>query len=589
MTGPQTLTIDPVPLATSSFTVAATHTRHIQATFKVTNNTGQTQTNLAFLPAATFDSDGDPSNNAQPPTVAGTPFSKVLFYDGSDASAKATALHAAPGQIFNVSTGLAQTDPLASHFLTNVDLSSVSAIPPTGLTVTVKNYGWQVSSSLAPGASANVTFAVDLPNIDLNNPKADPYNITLVFTSAAEGPGANATNLERVTQAAAASGVTNLATTTNAANGLDVTGTLNGVPFAARFPAVWNKKSVIFAHGYVRPGTAEPAQDPNTDPSLGLLPAATSQGYAVAYSAFAKTGYAVKEGIAASKALHDFLDRAGSVQDYATGLSMGGNIAQALTELYPNEYAGALPYCGVVAGWRSEQRYVVDFRLIYDYYTKNTKYALPGAGDSQTPNPAYTDATVQASVVSLFQDANLANDLTAQAIIAQVASVAGTPADPTSFAIPLATFGSGLQDQQATAGGNGYGNTGKVYSGNDGLLNAGIERISSTAAASSYLDANFKPSGNFRTKTLSVHNLSDPLVPFSQEAEFKNVVGGAGNTANLAQQVVDAKPVDFFAGANTGPQHCYFTPSQLTYAWNELTAWVNGGAKPTEGQNITAN
>jgi hypothetical protein len=49
--------------------------------------------------------------------------------------------------------------------------------------VVVKNYGWGVAGYLLPGASTNVTFAVDLNNVDPARPAADPYTFTLVFAA----------------------------------------------------------------------------------------------------------------------------------------------------------------------------------------------------------------------------------------------------------------------------------------------------------------------------------------------------------------------------------------------------------------------
>ena len=360
-----------------------------------------------------------------------------------------------------------------------------------------------------------------------------------------------------------------------------MTGKLSGNAFALRVPANWNGDSVLNAHGYVLPSQTETIPDPAVDPSIGLLSTVYAQGFLAANTAYAKTGYAVKEGIDANKALRDFLDAAGSKREYMTGISMGGNIVVGLVEKYPNDFAGAMPYCGVVAGWRAEQRFLLDFRLVYDYFTKGTAYALPGNGDAATYRADYTYASVQASVVGLFTAA-AKGSASAAAIIGQVSRVTGVPADIISFITPLASSSYGLQDYLSTTGGNGYSNAGKVYSGSadDVALNAGVQRIAATAAGSAYLDANYTPTGKFSAHMLSFHNTSDPLVPYSFEPEYAGIVAAAKNSSNLVQQTVDANPVNAADPSKGGPTHCYFTPTQVGAAWNELRNWVEKGVAP---------
>lgn len=400
---------------------------------------------------------------------------------------------------------------------------------------------------------------------------------------------------DSIRNAASASGVTALSIVRRDDGGLNVTGKLSGNAFAARIPASWNGYSVLEAHGYQFPTESEvvpsptgPATNPLGDPSFGLLSAAYAQGYAAANTAYAKTGYAVKEGVAANKALHDFLEKVGSKKQYITGLSMGGNITVALTEKYPNDFVGALPYCGVVAGWRAEQRYLFDFRMVYDFYTKGTPYTLPGNGDAATVNAALTLPVVQSAVVKLFTAAG-GGDRAAQAIIGQVASVAGAPGDVVSFITPLASTVYGLADYLATAGGTGYSNVGKTYRGSfdDVALNAGVQRLALAAndTSSAYLEAHYTPTGKFTARMLSFHNTSDPLVPYSFEPEFRGIVAAAGNSANLVQQTVQAKAVDNTAAS--GPAHCYFSQKEVVGAWNDLRNWVENGVKPTDGKDIT--
>ncbi|GEM49596.1 hypothetical protein [Deinococcus cellulosilyticus] len=83
-------------LGTSSFTIAATGKRYLAAVFQVTNNTGRTLNNLGFVTVNLDDKDADSTNNGLTPTVGSTAFSKVKYYDGSDASSKAPCSRQAP-------------------------------------------------------------------------------------------------------------------------------------------------------------------------------------------------------------------------------------------------------------------------------------------------------------------------------------------------------------------------------------------------------------------------------------------------------------------------------------------------------------
>jgi len=415
--------------------------------------------------------------------------------------------------------------------------------------------------------------------------------IALTAALSASVASATAPAQARIESAARSARVTDLNVSASA-GAVMITGKLQNVPFVVRYPANWNGGAVYFAHGYVTPGRPEVIPT-DTDPSGGLLTAAGAQGYATAYTAYSKTGYAVQSGVEATMRLKRFLDATGAKRSYITGASMGGNIAVALVEKYPNAFAGALPYCGVVGGWAEEIRYLTDVRVVYDYVTRGTPYALPGAGNALAPNPALTVDAVRASVGALFQAA-LRNPLGPEGqALAVVATATGTNADPVSFVTALAGNAYGLQDYLATTGGNGYDNSKVVYSSpllDDAAsraLNEGVQRFAATPAARAYLARWYTPVGKFNAKVLSVHNTIDPLVPYSHQQVYRRVVTNAGNGENLVQQIVQPKPVDLADIANSGPAHCYFTPQQLAFAWNELRAWVEEGVRPQDGRDIT--
>jgi len=174
-------------IAATTFVNAATSTRHVSATFRVTNTASSDLTGLTLLGVDTDDADTDPGNNpGSVPTVGTTPFNSVQYFDGSDASSAASTFTPTGGKRFNNTSGTTEADPTASVFLSNQDVSGVSTQAPAGLVVAgIKTYGWKVADTLAAGASANVTFAVDLPAS--SDPKQDPFAFNIVVTAAEGG------------------------------------------------------------------------------------------------------------------------------------------------------------------------------------------------------------------------------------------------------------------------------------------------------------------------------------------------------------------------------------------------------------------
>jgi hypothetical protein len=413
---------------------------------------------------------------------------------------------------------------------------------------------------------------------------------------AAPLPGMPASSIRQAFVAAApqlhvgVSALTSVSTVIQADGSLTVTGSLLGAQFLLNFPAGWNGQLVLFAHGYTAPGTPGGLDlVPPAVGTFGLAPLLSAEGYAYGYSMYSKLGYAVQAGILDTNLLRligRLIFHASRV--LIVGASMGGDIVMGLIERFPHAFAGAGAACGAVAGWYEQIRYEFDFMVVYNYFTApyGAPLALPtllGAGNVITPNPSYTPAAIQTSVGTLFTQAQ--SNPTFASIIGQIANVTRANPDLVSFADALGGGVSpGLDDYLATSGGNGYSNIGTVYSGSldDAALNAGVARIPAVAASTAYLNANYTPTGAFDTKLLTIHNLIDPVVPFSSEAILKARVAAQGNSANLSQQVVDAQPI-----ATGGPSHCYFSPSQIAFAWGELQQWVNNGVKPTDGLNIT--
>src|SRR5260221_4582921 len=121
----------------------------------------------------------------------------------------------------------------------------------------------------------------------------------------------------------------------------------DGAAYRIEVPPGWNGTLVMFAHGFRGTGNVVWVDDPQ------LRQYFVDHGFAWAASSYALNGYDPGDGVVDT---HDLLQAFPSVtglharQVIMTGLSMGGEITVAEIEAYKGQFAGAMPYCGVLAG-----------------------------------------------------------------------------------------------------------------------------------------------------------------------------------------------------------------------------------------------
>src|SRR5260370_20421878 len=129
-----------------------------------------------------------------------------------------------------------------------------------------------------------------------------------------------------------------------------ITGTLSdGATYVIDVPANWNGTLLLYSHGYVGPGSPNPAQDVGDPITGGFMLAA---GYALAGSSYATTGWAVHEAIPDQIGVLDvFQSVVGTpTKTIAWGHSLGGMVTARLVQDHPHRFNAALPMCGVVGG-----------------------------------------------------------------------------------------------------------------------------------------------------------------------------------------------------------------------------------------------
>src|SRR5438477_955040 len=143
-----------------------------------------------------------------------------------------------------------------------------------------------------------------------------------------------------------------LAPLTAAAATVTYSGTLaDSATYKIEVPSNWNHTLLLYSHGYVVPGRPNPAQDVGDPVVTG--PFLLSQGYALAGSSYAHTGWALQEAIPDQIATLDAFNRLGlgtPSRTIAWGHSLGGMITAGLLQAHPDRFDAALPMCGVLAG-----------------------------------------------------------------------------------------------------------------------------------------------------------------------------------------------------------------------------------------------
>lgn len=315
----------------------------------------------------------------------------------------------------------------------------------------------------------------------------------------------------------------------------------------------WNGALVVAIHGYVEP--REPLTLPGLDDnSLKVTRALLDLGYAFATTSFHKNGYAVEQAGDDVDALVGYFNRTARPADRVLllGASEGGLITTMLVERRPAIYAGGLALCGPLGGANMELDYLTDFRVLFDYF-------FPQVFDFGASDVPPTADLNWAGYAALIRSAITAEPHKAEQLFRVTG--AARPSDGLEDTIDTATrllryTVFGFNDVVQVAGGNPYGNVGRVYAGSDDdvALNRGVERITANAAARAYLDRFYLPTGRLQRPLVTLHTRRDPIVPFAHQSSYERAVEQAGS-----EQMHAGFSVNRFG-------HCNFTPAEVLAA-----------------------
>jgi pimeloyl-ACP methyl ester carboxylesterase len=379
-----------------------------------------------------------------------------------------------------------------------------------------------------------------------------------------------------------------------------ITGTLrDGATYLIQVPAKWNGTLVLYSHGYVTPGSPNPAMDVG-DPLTGAW--LLSNGYALAGSSYATTGWAIQQAIPDQlSTLNTFDRRVGTpVRTIAWGHSLGGMITAALLQVAPDRFVAALPMCGVVAGGVGTWNVALDSALALQQLlgpssglqivnitdpTANLGIAetllataqatpqgrarialasalgdIPGWFDPASPEPAPTDYVSQEANQFLWETE--VDGPFAFALRAELEARAGGNVSWTA----------GVNFTYQLRHSSDYAEVQALYSAAGMNLNADVASLQNATpippdrSAVGYLTKYITFNGDLDRPVLTLHTTGDGLVVNQDEQAYRNVAEDAGDAQMLREGYVSR------AG------HCTFTPAETIAAFQTLIYRVDTGA-----------
>jgi pimeloyl-ACP methyl ester carboxylesterase len=372
----------------------------------------------------------------------------------------------------------------------------------------------------------------------------------------------------------------------------------DGATYLIEVPANWNGTLFLYSHGYVVPGSANPAQDVGDPFTRAYM---FSKGYALAGSSYATTGWAIQQALPDQIAvLEQFKKMVGRPKrTIAWGHSLGGIITAGLIQRNPETFDAALPMCGVLSGGVATWNTALDSEFAFK------TLLAPGSG-LQLVNIANPAANLEIAEGALALAQGSAQGRARIALSGALSDLPGwfTPLSPepapTDFAdqetnqflwdseVDFPFVFAFRAELEARAQGNVSWNTGVDYriqldrsigraqvealyqqAGLD--LDADLKVLNDTARISAdreavhYLENNIIFDGRIHIPVLTLHTTGDGLVVNENESAYKQIVDEEGNGEFLRRTFVSR------AG------HCAFTPAETIAAVETLIARLDTG------------
>ena len=373
----------------------------------------------------------------------------------------------------------------------------------------------------------------------------------------------------------------------------------DGATYLMEVPANWNGTLFLYSHGFVAPGSSNTAKDVGDPVTRNYM---LSNGFALAGSSYAGTGWAIQEAIPDQISVLDLFNQlvGAPKRTIAWGHSLGGMVTAGLIQRYPSRFDAALPMCGVLSGGVATWNTALDFGVAF-------KALIAPDLDLQVVNISDPIGNLlQAEAALTFAQAT-PEGRARLALVAALVDAPGwfVPTSPepaaTDFAaqefnqflwaqtIDLPFVFAARAELELRAGGNASFNTGVDYGAllansihhddvvalyqKAGLdLNSDLQtlqdtpRISADPQALQYLETNIIFDGQISVPVLTMHTKGDGLVLVQNESAYNSVVSAAGNSALLRQTFIHR------AG------HCALTPGETAAAVQALLNRLDTGA-----------
>lgn len=338
------------------------------------------------------------------------------------------------------------------------------------------------------------------------------------------------------------------------------TGIINGAEYDIQIPNNWNKKLVMYAHGYEPPAAARFGMQPN--PVLNVF---LDKGFAVARSAYKRNGWALPEGVDDTENLRQFFIKKYGKPDstFMTGHSMGGGITVATIEKFPKAYNGGLALCPLSSRPYEQTKFAFDSYVIFNALFGNL---LPPLSQVMTGKSSeFFTGDFKARIQKAHQ---VISKIDNQDALAHFAEHQQLKMEDLPFSLMF--IDGVLRDMAAQTGGNPYDNTNTYYSGygDDWTLNQKVERLAATS--SNQRLTTYDRTGILDKPLVMMHTTYDQLIsPQYGLVNYDNLVH-----AQRKEQYLKT----FFTN---GQGHCAFTPEQTATAFDALRSWAKSGQKPT--------
>lgn len=379
-----------------------------------------------------------------------------------------------------------------------------------------------------------------------------------------------------------------------AAQPIHLNGTLNRAEYNIRVPGAWNGTLIVIAHGY-RERANGPLDDPETSAPTapggdqeGLALGLTSQGYAVASSAYANNGWAVKEGIQNTGALTEFFNVqvATPARTILLAFSMGTVVAFKSLERDDAPYDAAVCGCAVGAGSSLNWDFATTILLAYD-----VAFGIPPSWGTVSDLRDDLDFQTEVAPVLFSQATNPANIGKFEFIrLVTGAPLAGFYSGPNWLFTDMFFATEGRAELERRARGVIGQNRDHTYAltglelgyvaslGVDGdalLAQMNARRTQSAdVSARNYLDHYADFTGRITRPVLTLHTTIDGLVLPENESVYRDTVAAAGRSDLLVQVYTDPTTPLGIVG------HCAFNFLQILSTVRAVEFWIASGTRP---------